>query len=211
MFALRPDLIGYQFEVVINQSYSSELKQHRLTKNTDIDLEAIAHLPFIFNPNVELSYTDTIKDVDLSRTSIDSLIADIDRIDSVHVNELKLVLMAKNYIPFNIRATFRFYDKDNQEIHFNMLESGGNTITIAGPTEIENRVVKAPGETTLIIRITQEEYDKLASVAYIVYDTFLGDNTVSVRVLDRSGLQVKIGIAADVEALLRLEKDKDKE
>ncbi|HCS87948.1 MAG TPA: hypothetical protein DIW30_05995, partial [Bacteroidales bacterium] len=82
---------------------------------------------------------------------------------------------------------------------------------IAGPTEIENRVVKAPGETALIIHINQEEYDKLASVAYIVYDTFLGDNTVSVRVLDRSGLQVKIGIAADVEALLRLEKDKDKE
>lgn len=211
LFALRPDLIGYQFNVVINQSYSSELKQHRLTNNTDIDLEAIAHLPFIFNPNVELSYTDTIKDVDLSRTSIDSLVADIDRIDSVHVNELKLVLMAKNYIPFNIRATFRFFDKDNQEIHFNMLEDGGNTITIAGPTEIENRVVKAPGETALIIHINQEEYDKLASVAYIVYDTFLGDNTVSVRVLDRSGLQVKIGIAADVEALLRLEKDKDKE
>lgn len=205
LFSLRPDIISYQFDVVINQSYSSTLKQHRLTKNTDINIEAIAHLPFIFNPNVELSYTDTLKDIDLSNSSIDSLIANVNMIDSVQINELKLILLAKNYIPFNIKATFRFFDENDQEIHFNMLEDDSNTITIAGPTEIENRVVKEPGNTSLIIRIDQEEYDKLASVKYIVYDTFLGENTASVRVLDRSNLQIKIGVAADVKALLNLD------
>lgn len=212
LFDIRPDMIGYKFEILINQSYSSTLKQHRLTKNTDVELEAIAHLPFIFNPGVEVAYSDTLKDINISQSSIDSIIDNTEVIDSVHINELKLVLMATNYIPFNVNATFRFFDKNGEEIHFNnLLEDDGNTVKIAGPTKVENRVVIEPGKTNVVIRIDQAEYDKLKSLSYIVYDLFLGENTVSVRLLDRSELRIKIGLAADVKALLNLDFDKNKE
>ncbi len=130
----------------------------------------------------------------------------------MHINELKLVLMATNYIPFNINATFRFFDENGEEIHFNgLLEDGSDTVKIAGPTKVENRVVLEPGKTNVVIRIDQEEYKKLESLSYIVYELFLGENTVSVRLLDRSELRLKVGIAADVKALLNLDFDNNKE
>lgn len=205
-------MIGYKFEILINQSYSSTLKQHRLTKNTDVEIEAIAYLPFLFNPGVEVAYSDTLKDIHINQSSIDSIIDNSDIIDSVHINELKLVLMATNYIPFNINATFRFYDENGEEIHFNnLLEDDSNTVKIAGPTKVENRVVIEPGKTNVVIRIDQAEYEKLKSLSYIVYDLFLGENTVGVRLLDRSELRIKIGLTADVKALLNLDFDKNKE
>lgn len=212
LFEIRPDMIGYKFEILINQSYSSTLKQHRLTKNTDVEIEAIAHLPFLFNPGVEVAYSDTLKDIHINQSSIDSIIDNSKIIDSLHINELKLVLMATNYIPFNVNATFHFYDENGEEIHFNnLLEDDSNTVKIAGPTKVENRVVIEPGKTNVVIRIDQAEYEKLKSLSYIVYDLFLGENTVSVRLLDRSELRIKIGLAADVKALLNFDFDKNKE
>ncbi len=212
LFDIRPDLIGYQFEVFINQSYSSKLKQHRLTQNTEVEIEAIAHLPFVFNPGVEIAYSDTLKDINIGSQSIDSIVQNSEVVDSLHINELKLVLMATNYIPFNINATFRFFDENGEEIHFNgLLEDGSDTVKIAGPTKVENRVVLEPGKTNVVIRIDQEEYKKLESLSYIVYELFLGENTVSVRLLDRSELRLKVGIAADVKALLNLDFDNNKE
>ncbi len=214
LFDVRPDDIGYKFEIMINQSYSSTVKQHRLTKNTNIDIEAIIHLPFIFNPGVEIEYTDTLKDINISQSKIDSIIDNSKVIDSVYIDTIRLVLMAKNTIPFNVHLGFRFFTESGEELHFKSLEEDGmNTLIIPGPTRIENRVVMDPGLDTLVLRIGQDEYDKLESLRYIVYTAFLGENTTSVRLLDRSDLRVKIGLTADVDAYLRFaaEEDEDEE
>lgn len=204
MFSIRPDIVGYKYEMMINQSYSSTILQHRLTKNTNIEIEAITTIPLIFHEGVELAYSDSINEVDLTQASLDSLLAEIKQIDSVHVDNLKLMLHAENHIPFDIDATFTFLDEQDNPIDFN-LTGEGNTLHIAGPTAVENQVITQPGESTLIIDIDQNDIDKLASIKTILYHASIGNNTATVRVLDTSGLKFTIGVAANVEALLNLD------
>lgn len=203
LFDVRPDILGYKYEIVINQNHPDHLLQHRLDENTDINVEAVTTIPFIFNSGVELAYTDSIKDINLEKMSLDSLLADVEIIDTLHTNHLKLVLKAENWIPFNIKGTFTFLDKDDNIINFRLQEED-NTLNIAGPTKIENRVIIEPGISHLVIDIEQDELDKLASLKTIVYNAFLGENTATVRLLDTSRLKIKIGVAADVEAVLNL-------
>lgn len=208
MFAIRPDIVGYKYEIVINQNHPDHLQQHRLDKNTNIDVEAITLIPFIFNPGVEIAYADSIKDIQMDELSLDSLLATVDIIDTLHTAQLKILLKAENWLPFDIRSTFTFLDKDDNIINFRLQEED-NTLNIAGPTKVENRVILEPGISTLVINIEQDELDKLAALRTIVYDAFLGDNTASVRILDSSRLKIKIGIAANVNAVLNLDFDKE--
>lgn len=208
LFAIRPDILGYKYEVVINQEHPDHPLQHRLDTNTDINVEAVTTLPFIFNPYVKLAYADSIKDINLTELSLDSLLTEIDVIDSLYTHQLKLVFKAENWLPFDIRSTFTFLDKDNNVINF-QLQENDNTLNIAGPTKVENRVILEPGISTLVIDIEQDELNKLASVKTILYDAFLGDNTATVRLLDTSCLKISIGVATNVEAILNLNPNKE--
>lgn len=63
--------------------------QIRITPNTGIYVDAIATLPFIFNEGVGIEYSDTINDIDISRYTLDSLLASVDMIDTLKNERLK--------------------------------------------------------------------------------------------------------------------------
>lgn len=205
MFTIRPDILAYRFEVIPNTAYSTELKQHRLVKNTNIDVDALLDIPFIFNPGVEISYADSIRDINLEKADLDSILTEVEVVDSVHAKHLKLILQSENYIPFNIRCDFTFLDADGNEIAIKALEGNSNQMQIDGAFDIDNRVVLNPTTSTMVIDLEQSEIDKLPLIKTIAYKAFLGENTASCRLLDTTKLKIRIGVAAEVDAFLNLD------
>ncbi len=206
LFGIHPDLLGYSYNVYPNNSKAeaSGIKHYRLSEDTDIDIDAILNVPFTFHPGVNLSYTDTIDSINIEAYQMDSLIAELEMLEQVAVNELKLILQTTNTIPFDVVGEFVFVDAAGQAIDIQLTDEG-NKIKIAGPSEVENGVVTTPGSSTIIIDVDQATYDKLTQLKQVLFKVSLGDNTTYVRLLDKSGLKIRLAVAANVKAGLNLD------
>ncbi len=206
LFDTRPDSVGFAFQIYVNNTYAqaNDIHHYRLSENIDIDLDAIIKLPFTFNAGLEVAYTDTVDSINISSFQIDSLIAEVEAIEEVEINDLKLIINATNTIPFEVHGELQLLDEANKPLNFN-LTTEGNELTFAGPTEVENGVIVKPGVSTFIISVNQDKYDELTRLKKMVFTANLGKNTTYVRVLDRSGLKLRVAVAADVSAVANLD------
>lgn len=203
LFDITPEKLAYSYEIVVNSDYSSEIKQHRLGTNTDIDLEVTAKIPFIFKEGAEFSYSDTLQDVDFSSLAIEDLISDIDFVDSLNTKTLQLMIGAESYIPFAVKAEFEFLDENGQPVDLSLTEEG-NILNIPAPQEIRGSEVIKPAEALLTIALDQKGLENLPKVKSIVYKAFLGDNVATAALRTDTSLKFNIGLAVDVEAFLNL-------
>lgn len=222
MFAIRPDVVFYKYQVYINDDYyyKTNYPQHRLTNNTQLHIDAVVTIPFAFNKGLEVSYTDTLKDLNISEVSLDSLLKDVPVVEHVTTKELGLVLTAENYLPFNAKFAFAFFDENGVEIDLQQALDG-KEIVVNGPTSYDpqGRITK-PGVTHKTIKVSQDNLDKLTKIKQIRYTASLYDvdekslsNAAAVypvHILNTSSINLKIAIAADVEAYLNVELNKKK-
>ena len=217
LFRVRPDILNYDFNIEVDTD--NRHLQHRITPNSNIDLTAKMHIPLSFNKGMELNYRDTLDDVEIS-LNLDSIINEVEVVDSLKATDIKLRILAESTIPLDVKVGYSFLDEFDQEISFkNLVEN--DTIIINAPTELIQGVVNPdkPGKTELIVNVSKEEFDKLDKVKKIVYDAFLMTNNESfdnnpgtryVSLLPSSGLKVNIAASASLEAILDLNFDDDK-
>ncbi len=215
LFRLRPDLLNYDFNVEVNND--NRHLQHRLTPTPNIDLTAKMHIPLSFNKGMELNYCDTLNDVSIA-INLDSIINEIDQIDTIMTSDIKLRLQAENTIPLDVKLGYAFLDEHDQKIDFSNLIDN-DTLIIKAPTELLQGVVNPdkPGISNLVISISKKEFDKLKQVRKIVYDAYLLTNNESfdnnpgtryVSLLPGSGLKVKLSASANVDAIFDLNTNK---
>ena len=209
LFEIRPDYIAYAYRTLVSRNHP-EIKQHRMQRDTRVTVETEVRVPFVFNPTMQIQYVDTLNDVSISRYSIDSLATEVDIIDTIKSANVSLVLTAENWIPFEVRGILKFYDKNNQKLDIH-LEGVSDTITILGPTESQyftdanghvGKTVLTPRESTFYWAVTNEELTELAKVDHIIYDLYLGDNSVTCNAFASSALNLKLGLSADVTAVV---------
>ncbi len=222
IFAIRPDLIGYKFAILPDWTslQAQGFTNARLTNDTIIDMHAVTTIPFVFNPGVDLSYTDTIKDVKIDRFSLDSIKASLDSIaiiDTVETAGLKLVIMGENYIPFDIEANFEFLDKNFQKVNLVVVDSlqlphfdGVNNMHFDGPKKDDPDAIKygdvvKPQTTINILSLDDENFRKLSYVKHIRVTAALGNNTVKVRLKSDNKLKIKLGVAFDINGALNVD------
>ncbi len=210
LFSIFPDVLAYGFHIVpelerfkTDAALKGEPYQYRASENTDIYVDAVMHMPFIFNDSVALSYEDEISGVVIDSIALDSLVQGVD----FEAANVKLIFTAKNKIPFNIEAQFTFLGAENDTLDFAVLNDSTNTLKIAGPKrdKVENGIVVEAEESTFIININKEDVAKLPSISKIAYKATLGDNSCKVSLLDKSDLKLRIAIAADVKASTNLD------
>ncbi len=210
LFSIFPDVLGYGFHIApdlerfkTDEALKGEPYQYRASEDTDIYVDAVMHMPFIFNDSVALSYEDTISGVVIDSIALDSLVQGVD----FETANVKLIFTAKNMIPFNIEAQFTFLDSAKNVVNLAILNDSTNTLKIAGPTpdKVENGIVVTPQESTFIINVNKEDVAKLPSISKIAYRATLGDNSCKVSLLDKSGLNLRIAVAADVKASTNLD------
>lgn len=217
LFQNMPQLLGYKFGIDFDYSKTPQI---RITPNTSIRIDAICTLPMIFNEGLHIEYNDTIKDINLSQFSIDSLLGNTTIIDTLKATDVNVVLHAKNEIPLDIKAYMRCLDaagnivmdpKDNTK-PFMLFKN--DTVVLKAPNYVKesgNWVPKTPGETTILASLSKAELDLFPSIKHIAYFAFIDDDSMadayskgmtSVRLTDDQGLTLKIGLSANVDAVL---------
>lgn len=216
LFRNVPQKLGYKFAVKFEESQTPQI---RVTNNTAIKVKATATLPFMFNEGLDIQYADTAKDINLKPYSIDSLLANVKEVDSVHVNELRIILNAENNIPLCVKACIRCLDsrdsiiKDPVDATKPLLFFEEDTIRLTAPTfaNSDGWHKAAPGTTQIMGYLTQDKLDLLPDIKKIVYTVFIDDESlkeaykqgltkVSIKNTDKLGL--RIGLAANVDARL---------
>ncbi len=217
LFSVRPDYISFAYETIINTAYT-DITQHRLEKDTKLYVETTVETPLAFKPGVKIQYVDTLKDINFEQIKVNSLIENVDYVDTINAANLKLVINAESWIPLDLIAEFKFYNEKGEQLDFHIQESG-DTLIIPGPTTDEyyrdaknndSQNVQSPKLSNFILNINDSDLDILSKTKYITYSITLGDNEHNCIIYANSDVKLKIGLAADVSAIVNLNFNDDK-
>lgn len=214
LFDVRPDSFNYSFHLLVDQNPRSDYpwKQHRITKDTKVHGYAMVDVPFKFNEGTELAYGMTINDVNLSSYSLDSLVAQSEVLDTVKASNLKLFLQIENGIPFDLNAHFTFLDKDSADMHLQLVQDNDSNIIhlpapkMTRPAGQTYGYVSEPSKTVLIVDVEKNDFDRMAEIKKIRLDAAITGNPQPCILDTATSLRVRIGIAANVDAILNLGK-----
>lgn len=219
LFTVQPDKLGYKFSIDFNRQ---ETPQIRITENTSINIAAACDMPFIFNEGVEIAFSDTIANIDLSMVELDSLFASAKLLDTIEEATLKLALQIENSIPLQFKGSFVCLDEyDNVIIdsatNAPWLITNQDTIVIPAPEHVFNPITATwnvtPAQMTEAIEFTKDELSYLEKTKKIIFYAAFDDESLShayktgqfnVKLTEHQTLCVKIGIGADIEAILNL-------
>ena len=219
LFQNMPQKLGYKFGIDFNYSMTPQI---RITPNTAIRIDAVCTLPFIFNQGLSMDYIDTISDVNLSQYSIDSLLKEVDFVDTMKTTDVALYLKAQNTIPVDLYASMRCLDaagmeiKDPEDPTKPLLLFPSDTVMLKAPNYVKeggNWVAQKPGETLITAKLTKKQLDLLPLIKHIRYTAIINDKSMAeayskgmnnIRITDDQGMTLKIGITAHVDAILDL-------
>ncbi len=218
LFAIRPDKVGYKFAVKFNEQ---ETPQIRITDNTAIKVDAVCNLPMIFNEGVELAYTDTITGIDLTMLDLDSLLSDVEIIDTLEEASAKLVIKTENSIPLQFKGILTCLDENDNVIidpktNEPLLITENDTIVIAAPKQtFENHAwTSTPTESIEVVNVDKDDLETLRKINKIVFDVMLDDESLAnayeqglfnVELKEDNYLRIKLAVGANVEAILNLD------
>ncbi|MBQ2067358.1 MAG: hypothetical protein II457_00340 [Paludibacteraceae bacterium] len=222
LFDVRPDSFMYSFTLYVDQTkwkYNTDWrtwKQIRVLDDVSVRGFAVADVPFKFNEGSEMAYKSNITGVNLSRVTLDSLLADAQILDTVKTSDLKLVLVLKNRIPFDIYGTFTFLDKDSVDMKMQLVDNENNNRIHMPAPKMERPAgqkygyVSEASETTVIVSVEKKDFDRFAQVKQILFDASIAGNPQPCVIDTTTDLSIKIGIAAKVDAILDFSKDNKK-
>ena len=165
-----------------------------------------------------------MRNVQLSKYSLDSLLADVSAIDTVKTSDLMLFLKAYNSIPVDVYASMRCIDSlgqiimDPEDATKPLMLFPQDTITLKAPNYVKSggSWTGTPGETVITARLTKKQLDLLPMIKSIHYDTRINDKSLAdayskglsnIRITDDQGITLKIGITAKVDAIFNFEKE----
>lgn len=219
LFANMPRMLGYRFSVKFDQGQTPQL---RITPNTAIKVRALGTLPLMFEDGLYIDYSDTITDVNISKWTLDSLLKEVKVVDSVKTSDVKLFLYAQNYVPVAVKGTMRCLDaagniiKDSKGEPLQLFTQ--DTIKLAAPefTSDGGWHRSGPGETTIVAYLSKEKLDLFPKINQITFTVILDNESlqeaykkgmVDIRIKDTDQIKIRIGIAADADAILNFTKE----
>lgn len=214
-FNVRPDYVGYKYHMDFNQQ---ETPQVRITPYTGVHFNVDYTLPFIFKENMALQYADTIRGIDMSTLTLDSLLESVEYLDTLKTSELKLFVKLQNTIQLGMRGVFRAIDENGQDVidpatGAPLRLTASDTIAIEPPAfAYENGAwgIIKPYEHIEVISVNQEKFDMLSHIKSIVFDATIDNKSLdyafekgnfNTRLTEDASLSVNIGITAKVGAI----------
>ena len=220
LFDVKPDYFEYAYKLYVDE-YKFPNKpgypydQLRITRDSMVTGYAIFDVPFKFEKEAETEYIAHLNDVNISSYSFDSLAATTDFIDTIKVAHVLVFMNAQNKIPFDIQASFHFFDADSIEVPIQVVQDNDSNMVHfpapkMRPATAGNKygTVEEASDTTLIMYMDQDEYDKFTKVKYINIDAALQGNPEPCICDSLTQLKIHLGVAADVEAIMNWRKEK---
>lgn len=203
LFKKFPKKIAYDISCNFDEESTPQI---RIQKDLFINIDGSVKLPFAFDRGLKIEIEDTIKDINISRYHIDSLLSEVKIIDSVRIGEEGVWLLMAIYdsIPADLYATLTCLDENNQPIedpelpgkNFILFPESGDTIHI--------QAFEQAG-TLLKCQMTQKRLDLFPRIKSIVYMVGMEDasNTSAGTVIQgHNSLEAYIALTADIKAYI---------
>jgi len=215
LFNIRPDSIYYSFRMMVNPKAGPELypwSQHRITNNTAVNAYARMDIPFKVDKESEAEYVTQFSNIDFSKVNLDSLLNTIEVLENAEAKHVKLYMLWFNTLPFDVDAKVWFLRPDSSVMNLSIFEGlAENEVHLPAPKMARNQgdkygYVTEPSTTTIIMDMTQEQFDSLAVCKHLKLDAFMGKNMEPAVIDTASSLTVRVGVAADVKAIINLQK-----
>lgn len=203
LMSIHPYSVSYAF--YIETDTTSNIQQFRITDNTNINLAAILSIPFAFNENAQISYSDTIKNIQITSLQLDSLLQEAQYIQDVEEAELTLYFAIHNNIPFQVQGQFTFYNANDEMVKLSTMKDYTLHIALDYPQAVTNGVASAPSENHFTLKVDKEDFDALASIKYIVFDAALGENGDAVCITPDAAVTIQLGVTTKVNATINLQ------
>ena len=190
--------------------------QVRVAGDAYLRAEAIAKVPIEFHKDLKIDYTDTIKGIKLDRASIDSLLDQVNWLDSLKTTNVHVFVKVTNGIPLDIKGTFYCLDKDGNEImdpenpskHWTIFD--GDTLLLAGAS-YDGAGTIIPKESITGSALTRAKIDLFPKISQIVYYAYVTDDAVKAspynkgaKITGANNVKVALGLTADLDAILNL-------
>lgn len=215
LFDVRPDSFYYSFRMLVDRNLRPDYpwQQHRITKDSIITGYAIIDIPFAFKEGSEAEYETTLKDVDISKASLDSLVDEAEQLDSVKSGTVRCSIHVNSFIPFATEAKFTFMDENGEEMDMQFMDGmTENILAIPAPAMSKPAVsdgfgtVLAPAVTDWSFKVTKEHFERFSDVKSIRMKAALKDNPQRCTVDSTAAMTVKIALSAQVEAFIHYDK-----
>ena len=190
--------------------------QVRVAGDAYLRAEAIAKVPIEFHKDLKIDYTDTIKGIKLDRASIDSLLDQVNWLDSLKTTNVHVFVKVTNGIPLDIKGTFYCLDKDGNELmdpenpskHWTIFD--GDTLLLAGASyDGAGNII--PKESITGSALTRAKIDLFPKISQIVYYAYVTDDAVKAspynkgaKITGANNVKVALGLTADLDAILNL-------
>lgn len=226
LFGVIPKDLGYRFMVRFNEGLTPQI---RVVPSTAINVKAHTTLPFIFKEGVFVNYPDTFHNLDLSKVSLDSLKANSDVIDTISSSNLKIIMQATNWIPLHVKVAARCYDANDKMImdpddaSQPFLIFDQDTIMLEPATLAKDPkqgywLSTAGGVTTFISTVTKKDQEIIPTIKTISLHAVIDDKALKyaydkgmdkIRLLADQDVYFKIGLTANVNAVLNFNNEKE--
>ena len=190
--------------------------QVRVAGDAYLRAEAIAKVPIEFNKDLKIDYTETLKGIKLDRASIDSLLDQVNWLDSLKTTNVHVFVKVTNGIPLDIKGTFYCLDKDGNELmdpenpskHWTIFD--GDTLLLAGAS-YDGAGTIIPKESITGSALTRAKIDLFPKISQIVYYAYVTDDAVKAspynkgaKITGANNVKVALGLTADLDAILNL-------
>ena len=226
LFSHMPQAMGYNFEVYFD---TRETPQIRIPKKTDVAIDAHCTLPLKFKDGLFVFYTDTIRNVDLSSLSIDSLIHQSNYIDTLQASDIHIYLKAQSEIPMTVKLAMKYMDEQGNLLMdpmdstkaFNPFQE--DTIRIAPPRYERatdgNWFPAETGNTIMTVAMNKAQLDMFPKVKRIVYTVSIDNEALNeafkkglydVAITTEQHLSIGVGLTAHVDAILNFNNKENK-
>lgn len=212
MFIMMPRKVGYNINLNFDKETCNQVRI--VTNNLYVKFGAHARVPFSFNKGTKIDYTEQLKNVNIARYQLDSMLSEVKGVDSVRIKDLWLYLGFENGIPLNVWGTFRCLDslgrviKDPQDTtKAYTIIPGKDTVYLAGGTYEQGTKKVIPTATPITCRVTQEHLDLFPKIKTIIYtfgvnDGSLENSQFGAEINGSDHLKVQIGLTADIKAVM---------
>lgn len=204
LFTIPMHAISYAFS--ISSDTTSDMKQYRILDNTLVNLKTMIKVPFSFHEGINLTYKDTIHDIDIAALDLDSLLASTPiKGDSINAN-LNLYLVVENSMPYKVEGRFTFLDANNNMVKLNTMTDSVATLTLDYPNAVVDGIVTEPSINNIEVplQLYEEDFKTISTIKSIVFEAHLGENMHDVNLTPEASVKIKLGVAADVKAIIDL-------
>lgn len=227
LFELRPDIVGYKFYLDYDSIVTPQI---RMLPSTVIKMEADVYAQFRFNKGVEASYQDTLKDINLSSISLDSLANNSNVLDSIKNAELELVLICVNKLPLRVRAVPEFLDEygvpimDPANPSQKLRISDSDTLLLNAPKVVfeQGRSYIGDADTTIFkIQMDKAHFEKFSQIKQMKFYAELDAEQMNyaydqnpdykLQITTEDNLKVHLGVAVKGDVIFNFGKNEAKQ